>query len=74
MLTGFISDLRTALLIFVFLGFIVFGALVISVEWRYLYLKFLEPRTKRAKLIYYGVVFATILLLVYLYNMFFRTF
>lgn len=74
MLTDFISKLRTALLVFVLLGFVIFGALVISIEWRYLYLKFLEPRTKRAKLIYYCVVFATILLLIYLYNMFFRTF
>ncbi len=74
MLTGLISDLRVVLMIFVFMGFVVFGALTISIEWRYLYLKFLEPRTKRAKLVYYGVVFVTVLLLLSLYNMFFQNF
>ncbi len=73
MLTGFISDLRTALLIFVFLGFVVFGTLIIAIEWRYLYLKFLEERTKHAKLLYYAVVFLTLILLAYLFNLFFKS-
>lgn len=65
-----INNLRSVLLVMVFLGFIVFGGLVIAVEHRY-YVQYLEGKYKYSKLLYWIAVLLTAGILLVMYRIFF---
>ncbi|MBN1168846.1 hypothetical protein JXA63_03050 [Candidatus Woesebacteria bacterium] len=70
MLLDLIKNLRTALLIIVFIGFIFLGVLTIFAEHKYYVLHF-EGKFKYAKLIYWMVAIMTAAALMVMYRLFF---
>ena len=70
MLLKLIGNLRTVLLIIVFIGFIVFGLLTIFAEHKY-YLLHFEGKFKYVKLVYFMAVIMTVAALIIIYWLFF---
>jgi hypothetical protein len=70
MLLKLISDLRTALVVIVFIGFIAFGVLLIVAEHR-VYVLHIEGKFKFSKVLYWLAVLLTAGALIVIYRIFF---
>jgi hypothetical protein len=69
-LSELIGNLRTALTVIVFVGFVVFAGLLIAAEHRYYVLHF-EGKYKYSIMLYWLIVFLTVAALIVIYRIFF---
>ena len=70
MLSELIGNLRLALLVIVFIGFVALGVLLIAVEHRY-YVLHIEGKFKYSKLVYWLAALVTVAALLSVYRIFF---